>query len=55
MNTGYGNGNKRSRIVIIPYIDFIVKQSIDIDMSISMLAQALIPLLWEHLGELRFH
>ena len=27
MNTDYGNGNKRSRIVIIQYIDFIIKQS----------------------------
>ena len=55
MNTDYGNGNKRSRIVIIQYIDFIIKQSINIDMSTSMLAQALIPLLREHLGGLRLH
>ena len=32
-----------------------MERSIDIGMSISMLAQVLIPLLREHLGELRLH
>ena len=45
----------RSLDLSISFVKSHMERSIDIGMSISMLAQVLIPLLREHLGELRLH